>query len=50
MDYFKVVDYFFTDYHWNLHHLENSLQFAGDKKCDLFTGIDVYGRGAFEGG
>ena len=50
MEYLNATDYFFTDYHWNLQKLNHSVQFANNLKEKLFTGIDIFGRGAYEGG
>lgn len=49
-DFFKICDLFFTDYKWNENHLKTSLAFAGQRAEEVFHGVDVFGRGSFEGG
>ena len=47
-----TVDYFFTDYHWNLQTLETTAALSESlgRSTDIFVGNDVFGRGTFGGG
>ncbi|CAH0719690.1 unnamed protein product, partial [Brenthis ino] len=48
--FFEVVDAFFTNYSWSLRDVETSVAAAGDRRTDLFLGIDVWGRNFYGGG
>ncbi|KAL4510555.1 hypothetical protein ABPG72_004709 [Tetrahymena utriculariae] len=48
--FFEVSDLFFTDYKWQVHQLQQSMEAAGNRKLDVFTGIDIFGRGTYGGG
>ena len=48
--FFDVCDTFFTDYHWKVEYLDESLVFAGDRSYEVYYGNDVYGRGTYGGG
>lgn len=41
---------FFSDYHWNLSKFQSSISNAGNDKLKIFQGIDIWGRGSYEGG
>lgn len=48
----NTVDYFFSDYHWNLQSLETTVALAEsiERGTDVFMGNDVFGRGTYGGG
>ena len=46
----EVTDLFFTNYTWNLDKLVRSVNNAGEKLNKLYHGIDIWGRGSYEGG
>ena len=48
--FFDVCDAIFTNYTWNVKRLQESASNALDRKFDVFTGIDVWGRRTFGGG
>lgn len=48
--FFDECDGIFTDYHWEEKSPSQSADFAGPRSYDVFTGIDVFGRGTFGGG
>lgn len=43
--YFDVCDGFFTNYNWKEQHLVRTAQMAGDRRRDVYVGVDVFGRG-----
>jgi len=49
LPFFEATD-IFLDYHWNEDYLESSAQVAGQRKKEVYVGIDVWGRGTFGGG
>ena len=48
--FFNVTDGIFTNYTWKQHHPACSSKLAGERRRDVFTGIDVWGRNTFGGG
>lgn len=50
--FFDSSDHFFTDYHWTLDTLNQSVINAGTPENikRVFTGIDIFGRGTYAGG
>ena len=48
--FFDCTDGFFTNYSWSEQQPSSSSLNAGSRKADVFTGIDVWGRGSFGGG
>ncbi len=48
--FYDACDMFFTDYHWDEPKLANSSKNADDVSYKIFTGIDIWGRGAYMGG
>jgi len=51
--FFDACDGIFTDYHWKAEDPRLSAQYAerhAREKVDVFTGIDLFGRGTFGGG
>ena len=48
--FFQVVDALFTDYHWQPPLPAVSARVAGDRVRDVYTGVDVWGRGTYKGG
>jgi endo-beta-N-acetylglucosaminidase D len=48
--YFKSTDGLFTNYSWKENGPSKSEQLAGERRMDVFTGIDCWGRGTFGGG
>ena len=49
--FFDVSDGIFLNYTWKPEtHLDRSLSMAGDRKTDIFVGVDVFGRGCYGGG
>lgn len=48
--FFQVCDGMFTDYHWHQGAPEESKAQAGIRGCDVYHGIDVFGRGTYGGG
>lgn len=47
---FDLCDGIFLNYTWNEHNLQRSVVNAGCRQCDVYVGIDVFGRGCFGGG
>lgn len=43
-------DGIFLNYQWNREKLQNSSRLAGERKFDVYTGIDIFGRNTFGGG
>ena len=48
--FFEACDGIFLDYHWTPEKLVCSACIAGRRRYDVYTGIDVWGRGTFGGG
>ena len=48
--FFNVVDALFTDYHWKADMPAISSKNAGKRHRDVYTGIDLFGRGTYGGG
>ena len=48
--FFDVCDAIFLNYAWDQSAAADSASVAGDRICDLFLGVDVFGRGTFAGG
>lgn len=48
--FFDVCDGIFLNYNWNPEILKSTLALAGDRRYDVFVGIDVWGRGTYGGG
>ncbi|KAI8902478.1 glycosyl hydrolase family 85-domain-containing protein [Globomyces pollinis-pini] len=48
--FFDVTDAIFVNYTWNPAKLQESRDFANNRKDQVFTGIDVWGRNTFGGG
>jgi hypothetical protein len=52
----QVTDGFFTDYHWPLENLRESIDTFNKylsethSSYDIFYGNDIYGRGTYGGG
>ena len=50
LPFFQVVDALFTDYHWQPPLPATSARVAGGRVRDVYTGVDVWGRGTYKGG
>ncbi|KAK8552901.1 hypothetical protein V6N13_055679 [Hibiscus sabdariffa] len=48
--FFDICDGIFTNYWWQEDYPEQSTKVAGDRKFDVYMGIDVFGRGTYGGG
>ena len=48
--FFDNSDGIFLNYTWNEPKLQASLKNAGDRKNDVYVGVDVFGRNCFGGG
>jgi len=48
--YFGQCDGIFTNYTWKPHQPMESAERAGLRRHDIYTGIDVFGRGSYGGG
>lgn len=48
--FFDVCDGIFTNYTWKFPNLMTSLIHARERRFDVFTGIDIWGRNTFGGG
>ncbi|CAA7031976.1 unnamed protein product [Microthlaspi erraticum] len=48
--FFDVCDGIFMNYTWKENYPKASAKIAGDRKYDVYMGIDVFGRGSFGGG
>uniref|UniRef100_A0A6B2KYC7 FBA domain-containing protein n=1 Tax=Arcella intermedia TaxID=1963864 RepID=A0A6B2KYC7_9EUKA len=48
--FFDGCDGIFLNYGWNEKLISESSSLAGERKLDVFTGIDIFGRGTFGGG
>ncbi|KAJ6325046.1 hypothetical protein OIU76_012185 [Salix suchowensis] len=48
--FFDICDGIFVNYTWKSNYPDLSAAVAGDRKFDVYMGIDVYGRNTFGGG
>ncbi|MED6176780.1 hypothetical protein PIB30_091545 [Stylosanthes scabra] len=48
--FFDICDGIFANYFWQENYPKLSADVAGDRKYDVYMGIDVFGRGTFGGG
>ncbi|KAF9164402.1 hypothetical protein DFQ26_001494 [Actinomortierella ambigua] len=48
--FFEQSDGIFTNYTWDPPSVKLSIQLAGNRRRDVYTGIDIWGRGTFGGG
>jgi mannosyl-glycoprotein endo-beta-N-acetylglucosaminidase len=48
--FFDVCDAIFLNYAWTECAASSSAIAAGNRKCDVFLGVDVFGRGTYGGG
>lgn len=48
--YFDACDGFFTNYNWKDEQLLQTREMAGERQCDVYVGVDVFGRGDVVGG
>ncbi|XP_039082483.1 cytosolic endo-beta-N-acetylglucosaminidase isoform X2 [Hyaena hyaena] len=48
--FFDSCDGFFTNYNWREEHLERMLVQAGERRADVYVGVDVFARGNVVGG
>ncbi|CAJ1971056.1 unnamed protein product [Sphenostylis stenocarpa] len=48
--FFDICDGIFTNYSWQEDYPSRSASFAGDRKFDVYMGIDVFGRDTYGGG
>ncbi|GMI79933.1 Endo-beta-N-acetyglucosaminidase 85B [Hibiscus trionum] len=48
--FFDISDGIFINYTWKEDYPKLSATFAGDRKFDVYMGIDVFGRGTYGGG
>ncbi|KAH1211828.1 Cytosolic endo-beta-N-acetylglucosaminidase 1 [Glycine max] len=48
--FFDICDGIFTNYSWQEDYPWRSASVAGDRKFDVYMGIDVFGRGTYGGG
>lgn len=48
--FFDSCDGFFTNYNWREEHLERMLGQAGERRADVYVGVDVFARGNVVGG
>ncbi|KAM5556757.1 cytosolic endo-beta-N-acetylglucosaminidase 1 [Rosa sericea] len=48
--FFDISDGIFVNYAWEQNYPKLSAAVAGDRKFDVYMGIDVFGRGTFGGG
>ncbi|CAI9768282.1 unnamed protein product [Fraxinus pennsylvanica] len=48
--FFDICDGIFLNYSWKEDYPKSSADVAGDRKFDVYMGIDVFGRGTFGGG
>ncbi|KAK8758019.1 hypothetical protein V5799_004347 [Amblyomma americanum] len=42
--FFELCDGIFLNFHWTEDTLQKSAQLAGDRKADVYVGVDVFGR------
>jgi hypothetical protein len=45
-----ACDGIFLNYFWKPEMIEKSVTYAGDRRYDVFAGVDVWGRGSYGGG
>ncbi|XP_006869712.1 PREDICTED: cytosolic endo-beta-N-acetylglucosaminidase [Chrysochloris asiatica] len=48
--FFEACDGFFTNYNWREEHLERMLTQVGERRTDVYVGVDVFARGNVVGG
>lgn len=48
--FFDMCDGIFLNYNWSESGLASSRALAGDRKGDVYVGVDVFGRGCYGGG
>ncbi|XP_006886401.1 PREDICTED: cytosolic endo-beta-N-acetylglucosaminidase [Elephantulus edwardii] len=48
--FFDACDGFFTNYNWREEHLERTLAQAGERRADVYVGVDVFARSVVVGG
>ncbi|KAI0531172.1 hypothetical protein KFK09_000725 [Dendrobium nobile] len=48
--FFDLCDGIFCNYHWKANYPKDSGTVAGDRRFDVYMGIDVWGRGTYGGG
>jgi hypothetical protein len=48
--FFDICDGMFLNYAWTQSAAASSAAAAGNRKCDVFLGVDIFGRGTFGGG
>ncbi|XP_059666788.1 cytosolic endo-beta-N-acetylglucosaminidase 1-like isoform X2 [Cornus florida] len=48
--FFDISDGIFVNYSWEEDYPKRSAEVAGDRKFDVYMGIDVFGRGTYGGG
>ncbi|KAI9156743.1 hypothetical protein LWI28_011490 [Acer negundo] len=48
--FFDICDGIFVNYLWTEKYVKHSAAVAGNRKYDVYMGIDVFGRGTFGGG
>ncbi|XP_002520784.3 cytosolic endo-beta-N-acetylglucosaminidase 1 [Ricinus communis] len=48
--FFDICDGIFANYWWAKDYPKNSAVVAGDRKFDVYMGVDVFGRGTYGGG
>ncbi|XP_047175325.1 cytosolic endo-beta-N-acetylglucosaminidase 1-like [Vigna umbellata] len=48
--FFDICDGLFANYGWEENYPSRSASVAGDRKFDVYMGIDVFGRGTYGGG
>lgn len=48
--FFDACDGIFLNYFWTPENIANSALAAGDRTCDVYVGIDVFGRSTYGGG
>ncbi|ESQ40461.1 hypothetical protein EUTSA_v10012879mg [Eutrema salsugineum] len=48
--FFDICDGIFMNYTWKENYPKASAEIAGDRKHEVYMGIDVFGRGSFGGG
>ncbi|XP_049491513.1 cytosolic endo-beta-N-acetylglucosaminidase isoform X2 [Panthera uncia] len=48
--FFDSCDGFFTNYNWQKEHLDRMVAQAGERRADVYVGVDVFARGNVVGG
>lgn len=48
--FFDACDGIYLNYNWNDEKLRNSVNIAGNRRYDIFAGVDCWGRGSWGGG